>query len=99
MTVSSRLTVTSAVIVRRISRYAMNGIRVSTMTLLGIRMKIQLASIFVVASFATAGGQDMPASLDRYLRETIKLTPAELSAAKSGQAVARLIPTENQRDV
>ena len=41
----------------------------------------------------------MPASLDRYLRETVKLSSAEIAEAKSGHAIAKLLPTENQRDV
>lgn len=62
-------------------------------------MKIQLLSLLLLASFGEARAQEMPASLDRYLRETVKLTPAELADAKAGRPVAKLLATDNSRDV
>ena len=62
-------------------------------------MKPQAAALLLLTSFSMAGAQDMPAPLERYLRETVRLTAAEISEAKAGRAVAKLMATENHRDV
>ena len=52
-------------------------------------MRTLAASVLLVSSFTAAGAQEMPASLDRYLRETVKLTAAEMGEARAGRPVAK----------
>src|SRR5579862_7813325 len=57
---------------------------------------------FVLASIGTANpavAQEIPTALDRYLRDVVKFSAAEVTDVQKGRVVSKLLPTENDRDV
>lgn len=58
----------------------------------------QLLFTLVLAA-GPAAAQQMPASLERYLLDVVKLTPSAMGDVKAGKAVAKRLPTGNDRDV
>ena len=65
-------------------------------------MRARASLTCILASFAAAGpavAQEIPTALDRYLRDVVKFSAAEMADVQKGRAVSKLLPTENTRDV
>ena len=65
-----------------------------------MKTRTLLTSCLVVCrAVSSAVAQELPTSLDRYLRDVVKFSAAEVADAQKGRVVSKLLPTENTRDV
>jgi len=65
----------------------------------GLRRPVGMALLGCVATAAPLPGQQTPAALVRFLRQSIGLDTAQLAAVERGAAVVKVLETKNQRDV
>ena len=63
------------------------------------RRPLGIALLGCVVAVAPLPGQQTPAALLRFLRQTIGLDSAQLAAVERGTAVVKVLGTKNQRDV
>ncbi len=63
------------------------------------RRPVGIALLGCIAAAAPLRGQQTPATLGRFLRQSIGLDSAQLAAMERGTAVVKVLDTENQRDV
>ncbi len=60
---------------------------------------VDIALLGCIAGAASLAGQQTPAPLARFLRQSIGLDSAQLVAVERGTAVVKVLDTKNQRDV
>ena len=63
------------------------------------RHPVDIALLGCIAAAASLAGQQTPAPLARFLRQSIGLDSAQLVAVERGSAVVKVLDTKNQRDV
>src|SRR5256885_2696897 len=63
------------------------------------RHPVDIALLGCIAAAASLAGQQTPAALLRFLRQSIGLDSAQLAAVERGTAVVKVLDTKNQRDV
>ncbi len=63
------------------------------------RRRVGIALLGCLAAAAPLPGQQTPATLVRFLRQSIGLDPAQLAALERGTAVVKALETKNPRDV
>jgi len=63
------------------------------------RRPVGIALLGCIAAAAPLPGQQTPATLVRFLRQSIGLDSAQLAAVERGTAVVKVLDTKNQRDV